>query len=161
MRTVSSNFLWSTLQHQIKLVINFEELAHWDFEHFDSSNHISPLLKNPQGCQECQKNRKDLRFHTWVRFCTNIQYCKPFLVMCGKILHREDPVLATVRDCSEPKLKDLHKNIQNQQKPSKYAGFLVLFWILCNFNRILPQKHTQVRNLQSFWFFRHHWHPWG
>ena len=38
--------------------------SHWDFELFSSSNHISPLLNRPQGCQGCQKNRKDLRFHT-------------------------------------------------------------------------------------------------
>ena len=34
--------------------------------------HISPLLNRPQGCQGCQKNWKDLRFHIWVRFCANI-----------------------------------------------------------------------------------------
>ena len=37
-----------------------EGLAHWDFELFSSSNHISPLLNRPQGCQGCQKHRKDL-----------------------------------------------------------------------------------------------------
>ena len=35
--------------------------------------HISPLLNRPQGCQGCQKNRKDLRFLTYMRFCANIQ----------------------------------------------------------------------------------------
>ena len=73
--------------------------SHWDFELFSSSNHISPLLNHPQGCQGCQKNRKDLRFHTQVRFCANIQ----------------------------PKLNELQKYLQIQQKSSKYAGFLVLF----------------------------------
>ena len=35
--------------------------------------HISPLLNRPQGCQGCQKNRKDLRSLTLVRFAANIQ----------------------------------------------------------------------------------------
>ena len=35
--------------------------------------HISPLLNRPQGCQGCQKNRKDLRYLTKVRFCANIE----------------------------------------------------------------------------------------
>ena len=39
-------------------------ISHWNFELFSSSNHISPLLNRPQGCQGCQKNRKDLRFYT-------------------------------------------------------------------------------------------------
>ena len=47
--------------------------THWDFELFSSSNHISPLLNRPQGCQGCQKNRKDLRFLTLVRFAANIE----------------------------------------------------------------------------------------
>jgi hypothetical protein len=38
--------------------------AHWDFELFSSSNHISPLLNRSQGCKGSQKNWKDLRFHT-------------------------------------------------------------------------------------------------
>ena len=29
----------------------------------------------------------------------------------------------------QPKLNELHKHLQIQQKSSKYAGFLVLFWI--------------------------------
>ena len=44
---------------------------------------------------------------------------------------------------------------------SKYAGFLVLFRILFNFNSILAQKRTLVRYLRSFRFFWHPWHPWG
>ena len=34
---------------------------------------VSPLLNHPQGCQGCQKNRKDLRFHTLMCFAANIQ----------------------------------------------------------------------------------------
>ena len=45
--------------------------AHWDFELFSSSNHISPLLNRPQGCQGCQKNRKDQRITTTIRFAAN------------------------------------------------------------------------------------------
>ena len=29
------------------------QVSHWDFELFSSSNHISPLLNRPQGCQGC------------------------------------------------------------------------------------------------------------
>ena len=61
--------------------------------------HISPLLNRPQGCQGCQKNRKDLRITTLIRFAANFQ----------------------------PKLNELHKHLQNQQKSLKYAGFLVIF----------------------------------
>ena len=35
--------------------------------------HISPLLNRPQGCQGCQKNRKDLRITTMIRFCASFQ----------------------------------------------------------------------------------------
>ena len=48
-------------------------VTHWDFELFSSLNHISPLLNLPQGCQRCQKNRKEFRYLTLVRFCANIQ----------------------------------------------------------------------------------------
>jgi hypothetical protein len=72
-----------------------EAEAHWDFELYSSSNHISPLLNCPQGYQGCQKNQKDLRITTMIRFCASFQ----------------------------PKLNELHKNLQNQQKSSKYASF--------------------------------------
>ena len=80
-------------------LVNTKARTHWDFELFSSSNHISPLLNRPQGCQGCQKNRKCLRITTMIRFAANFQ----------------------------PKLNELHKHLQNQQKSSKYAGFLVLF----------------------------------
>ena len=35
--------------------------------------HISPLLNHPQGCQGYQKNRKDLRITTMIRFAANIK----------------------------------------------------------------------------------------
>ena len=74
-------------------------VAHWDFELYSSSNHISPLLNRPQGCQGYQNNQKDLRITTMIHCCASFQ----------------------------PKLNELHKNLQNQQKLSKYAGFLVIF----------------------------------
>jgi hypothetical protein len=82
-----------------KLHLGLGELTHWHLELYSSSNHISPLLNRPQGCQGCQKNRKDLRITTMIRFCASFQ----------------------------PKLNELHKKLQNQQKLSKYAGFLVMF----------------------------------
>ena len=48
-------------------------VTHWDFELFSSSNHISPLLNRPQGCQGCQKHRKYLRITTMIRFAANFQ----------------------------------------------------------------------------------------
>ena len=48
-------------------------LTHWDFELFSSSDHISPLLNHPQGCQGCQKNRKELRITIMIRFDANFQ----------------------------------------------------------------------------------------
>ena len=48
-------------------------ISHWDFELFSSSNHISPLLNRPQGCQGCQKNQKCLRITTMIRFAANFQ----------------------------------------------------------------------------------------
>ena len=107
--------------------------AHWDLELFSSSNHISPLLNRPQGCQGCQKNRKDLRITTMIRFCTRFQ----------------------------PKLNELHKNLQNQQKSSKYSIFLVIFQIFFNFGWKLELKRIMVVILRSFRFFWHPWHPWG
>ena len=35
--------------------------------------HISPLLNRPQGCQGYQKNRKDLRITSMIRFAANIK----------------------------------------------------------------------------------------
>jgi hypothetical protein len=35
--------------------------------------HISPLLNRPQRCQGYQKNRKDLRITTMIRFVANIK----------------------------------------------------------------------------------------
>ena len=35
--------------------------------------HISPLLNRPQGCQRYQKNQKDLRITTMIRFAANIK----------------------------------------------------------------------------------------
>ena len=35
--------------------------------------HISPLLNHSQGCQGCQKNQKDLRITTRIRFAANFQ----------------------------------------------------------------------------------------
>jgi hypothetical protein len=35
--------------------------------------HISPLLNRPQGRQGCQKNRKDLRITTMIRFAANFE----------------------------------------------------------------------------------------
>ena len=61
--------------------------------------YISPLLNRPQGCQRCQKNQKDLSITTMIHFCASFQ----------------------------PKLNELHKKLQNQQKSSKYAGFGVIF----------------------------------
>ena len=107
--------------------------AHWDFELFSSSNHISPLLNRPQGWQGCQKNQKDLRITTMIRFCASFQ----------------------------PKLNELHKKLQNQQKSSKYAGFLVIFQTFFNFGWKLALKRIMVVILRSFWFFWHPWHPWG
>ena len=108
-------------------------LSHWDFELFSSSNHISPLLNRPQGCQGCQKNWKDLRITTMIRFAANIQ----------------------------PKLNELHKNLQTQQKSSKYAGFLVIIQIFFKFGWKLAAKRILVVILRSFRFFWHPWHPWG
>ena len=34
--------------------------------------HISPILNRPQGCQGYQKNQKDLRITTMIRFAANI-----------------------------------------------------------------------------------------
>ena len=107
--------------------------THWDFELFSSSNHISPLLNRPQGCQGCQKNRKCLRITTMIRFAANFQ----------------------------PKLNELHKHLQNQQKLSKYAVFLVIFQIFFKFGWKLAAKRILVVILRSFWFFWHPWHPWG
>ena len=107
--------------------------THWDFELFSSSNHISPLLNRPQGCQGCQKNRKDLRITTTIRFAANFQ----------------------------PKLNEWHKILQNQQKSWKYAGFLVIFQIFFKFGWKLAAKRIMVVNLRSFRFFWHPWHPWG
>jgi hypothetical protein len=72
-------------------------LVHWDLELFSSSNHISPLLNRPQGCQGFQKNLKDLKLTTMICFTAS------FL----------------------PKMNELHKNLQNQQKLSKFAGLQV------------------------------------
>ena len=94
---------------------------------------MSPLLNCPQGCQGCQKNRKDLRITTMIRFCTSFQ----------------------------PKLNELHKNLQNQQKLSKYAGSFFFFLIFFNFGWKLALKRIMVVILRSFGFFWHPWHPWG
>jgi hypothetical protein len=107
--------------------------SHWDLELYSSSNHISPLLNRPQGWQGCQKNQKDLRITTMIRFCASFQ----------------------------PKLNELHKKLQNQQKSSKYAGFLVIFQTFFNFGWKLALKRIMVVILRSFWFFWHPWHPWG
>ena len=49
------------------------DLSHWNFEFFSSSNHISPLLNRPQGCQGCQKNQKVLRITTMICFAASFQ----------------------------------------------------------------------------------------
>ena len=61
----------------------------------------------------------------------------------------------------QPKLNELHKNLQNQQKSSKYADFLVIFRIFFKFGWKLAAKQIMVVILRSFRFFWHPWHPWG
>ena len=61
----------------------------------------------------------------------------------------------------QPKLNELHKHLQNQQKSSKYAGFLVIFCVFFNFGLILAAKRIMVVILRSFRFFWYPWHPWG
>ena len=58
-------------------------------------------------------------------------------------------------------MNDLHKHLQNQQKSSKYAGFLVIFCVFFNFCLILAAKRIMVVILRSFRFFWYPWHPWG
>ena len=113
-------------------------ITHWDFELFSSSNQnlqwrfrFKPLLKRPQECQGCQKNRKDLRFLILVRFCANIK----------------------------PKLKKLKKTFKINKIRQDMT--CVFFQILINFSWILVQKRTKVRNFRSFRFFWHPEHPWG
>ena len=74
-------------------------------------------LTAPQGCQGCQKNRKDTRITTKIHFAASIQ----------------------------PKLNELYKSIQNQQKLLKYAGLLVIFQIF------FKSKNFQ-QNGSSLWF---------
>ena len=61
----------------------------------------------------------------------------------------------------QPKLNELHKHLQNQQKLSKYAGFFVIFCVFYNFGLILAAKRIMVVILRSFRFFWYPWHPWG
>ena len=53
----------------------------------------------------------------------------------------------------QPKLNELHKNLQNQQKSSKYADFF-------NFDLKLVAKRTMVVILRSVRIFWHPLHSW-
>ena len=59
----------------------------------------------------------------------------------------------------QPKLNELHKHLQNQQKLSKYAGFLIIFCAFFNFGLILAAKQIMVVILRSFRLFWYPWHP--
>jgi hypothetical protein len=95
--------------------------------------HISPLLNRPQGCKGCQKNQKDLRFLTWVRFCANIQL----------------------------KLHKIRNNTKKPAYFDGFCWFWRFLCKSFHFGWILAQKRTQMWNLRSFRFFWHPWHPWG
>jgi hypothetical protein len=86
---------------------------------------FKPLLKRPQGCQGCQKNQKDLRITTTIRFCAN----------------------------SQPKLTRCRKTSKINKKIVKKWRFLVIFQIFLNFGLILVQKRTMVVILRFFRFF--------
>ena len=64
-KSFDRSFAWPV---EMKMDDNF---TRWDLELFSSSKHISPLLNRPQGCQECQKNRKCLRITTMIRYAAN------------------------------------------------------------------------------------------
>ena len=95
--------------------------------------HISPLLNRPQGCQGCQKNRKDLRITTMTRFAANIQL----------------------------KLNELQKITKKPAYFDDFCWFWRCFCNSFNFGWILAAKRIMVVILRSFRFFWHPWHPWG
>ena len=100
------------------------DLPHWDFELFSSSNHISPRLNRPQGCQGCQKNRKDLRITT---------------------------MISVLLDFSQTwrKIKKSPKNAYFDN----FCCFWGFLCNLFNFGRKLAAKRIMVEILSSFWFF--------
>ena len=108
-------------------------VSHWDFELFSSSNHISPLLNRPQGCQGCQKNRKDLRITTRIRFATNFQ----------------------------PNLKKIWKITKKPAYFHDFCWFWRILCHSFNFSWKLTAKWIVGVIFRPFWFFWHPWHPWG
>ena len=61
----------------------------------------------------------------------------------------------------QPKLNELHKILQNQQKSSKYAGFLMIFRIFFNLRAILAHQTSYGMFSGSWRIFWHPWQPWG
>ena len=61
---------WANLNKSEEILTNTNAASkyyiprtHWDFQLCSSSNHISPLLNRPQGCQGCQKNLEGPKEH--------------------------------------------------------------------------------------------------
>ena len=99
----------------------------------DLKTHISPLLNRPQGCQWCQKNWKDLRYLTKVRFCANI----------------------------ELKLHKIWNNTKKPAYFDDFCWFWRCLCNSFNFGWKLAAKRIMVVILRSSWFFWYPWHPWG
>ena len=87
--------------------------------------HISPLLNRPQGCQGCQKNRKDLRITTMIRFAANFK----------------------------PKLKKITKITKKPAYFDDFCWFWRCLCNSFNFGWKLAAKRIMVVILRSFRFF--------
>ena len=107
--------------------------SHWDLDLFSSSNHISPLLNRPQGCQGCQKITFFILQMKLFSFCAKIA----------------------------PKRHKLQKPSKLKKKCQKKPCFLRLFQTSFNLGAILAhQISTGIFN-RSWRIFWHPWDRWG